>query len=272
MFDSKLKNIYDKNEAMAIAKIYFMDELALSSVDIALDKPITYNKAKFENDLQKLHNQEPVQYITGKCKFLDLDFMVNHYTLIPRPETEELVLRITKDFKNSNLLKVLDVGTGSGCIPISLKNLNPDWTVSALDISDDVLEMAKINAEKLKAKIAFFLYDILNRTSNIDTVFDCIISNPPYVLESEKVAIHSNVLNYEPHLALFVPDENPLLFYKAILEFCESNLKLNGSIYFEINPLKATEMHELLKEFDYSNIELIKDFNNKIRFVTGIKS
>lgn len=269
---SKLETIYDKNEALAVAKIYFNDNLGISYSQILIDSDIFYDEKILEKDTQRLINQEPIQYITTKSSFLDFIFEVNNHTLIPRPETEEFVIKISKDLKNSNKIKLLDIGTGSGCIPISLKKMNPNWQISALDISTEALKIAIKNAHTYQAEIDFFQYDILKFDTNISQKFNCIVSNPPYVLDSEKIEMQKNVLDYEPHLALFVPDSKALLFYKAILVFANLYLEKNGSIYFEINPLKSVEMTQLLAEFNYSNIECVKDFNNKTRFVTGIKS
>lgn len=271
VFD-KLKTIYDKNEAMAIAKIYFNDSWGVSYAQIISEQTIFYDESKLNHDLQRLENQEPIQYIIGKSKFLDSDFFVNKHTLIPRPETEELVLKISNDLKNINKIKLLDIGTGSGCIPISLKLLHPNWKISALDISFEALKIAKKNSENNKVEIDFFQYDILKNNFEINTTFNCIVSNPPYVLESEKSEMNKNVLEFEPHEALFVPNSNALIFYRAILEFSNKHLEKNGSLYFEINPLMSTEIKILFNEFNYSNIESIQDFNNKTRFVKGIKS
>lgn len=269
---SKLEVVYEKNEALAISKLYFSDVLNLSYAQIIAEKEFEFDIDKLENDNQRLVNQEPIQYVVEKCEFLDLVFFVNKHTLIPRPETEELVLKISKDLQNSLKTKLLDIGSGCGCIPISLKNKNPSWQISGLDISKEAIEMAKKNANINQSEIDFFQYDILDNNLKLERKFNCIVSNPPYVLESEKAQMSKNVLNFEPYSALFVPDNDALLFYKAILKFSHTNLEKNGRIYFEINPLKSTEMKNLLSEFNYSNIESIKDFNNKIRFVTGIKS
>lgn len=269
---SKLEIVYGKNEALSITKIYFSDSLNLSYSQIITDNEFEFDIDKLEKDTQRLVNQEPIQYVVEKCEFLDLVFFVNKHTLIPRPETQELVLKISTDLQNNLKTKLLDIGTGSGCIPIYLKNKNPSWQISGLDISKEALEMAKINAKINQSEIDFFQYDILDINLKLEQKFNCIVSNPPYVLESEKAEMSQNVLNFEPYSALFVSDNNALQFYRAILKFSQTNLEKNGRIYFEINPLKSDEMKNLLTEFNYSNIESIKDFNNKIRFVTGIKS
>lgn len=267
----KLESVYDKNESLAIAKIYFNDQLGISNTEIIAEKEVLYVLEAFQNDVQRLINQEPIQYIVNKAMFLDTPFIVNQNTLIPRPETEELVLMVTNDLSKTQNVLLLDIGTGSGCISVLLKKLNPKWHISALDFSMKALEIAKINAKNSNTEIDFFHYDILNIDPSFQLTVNCIVSNPPYILSDEKKFMHKNVLNYEPHSALFVPDNDALLFYNAVLIFSKTHLASNGCIYFEINPLKSNEMLLLLAKHNFTAIECIKDFNNKIRFVKGIK-
>lgn len=267
---TKLNLVYSLTEAEAIAKIYFNDVLGISNAKIKLNDIVEIDTEKFISDTQKLENQYPIQYLAGKAPFLDWWFEVNEHTLIPRPETEELVALINKKLKKHPKLNVLDIGTGTGCIPVSLKKMNPNWNVFGLDISKNALEIAYKNAISNQVEIEFIKHDILNNTLLINEL-DCIISNPPYVLESEKQTMQKNVLDFEPTVALFVPDNEALIFYEAILAFAKLNLKTGGDIFFEINSLKSAEIEQLLIKYQYSEIEMIRDFNNKIRFASAIK-
>lgn len=270
---SKIELIYSKNEASQITKIYFEDALSIKQAQyLENDIWIELDKIKLENDIKLLENHCPIQYVCQKAYFLNNFFKVNNHTLIPRPETEELVILIDKYFKNNINLSVLDIGTGSGCIPISLKKMNPNWDISGLDISKEALKIANENANILDVNVTFFEYNILkNYTLNITKKFDIIVSNPPYVLNSEILKMNKNVLDYEPHNALFVSDENSLLFYENILKFNKKYLNPNGYVFFEINPLKSNKIKEMLELFHYSDVEMVKDFNNKIRFAKAKK-
>lgn len=204
-----------------------------------------------------------------------MPFKVNENTLIPRPETEELVDWVITSFdkqKEETQFKILDIGTGSGCISISLAKNLPETNVFALDVSKEALQTAKQNAEMNGVEVVFIHDDILNTNFSPLAVFDVIVSNPPYVRNLEKVEIKSNVLDNEPHIALFVDNENPLQFYKAICEFAQNNLKDEGVLYFEINEYLGQEMIQLLKEFGFKSIELKKDLFGKDRMIKGMKN
>ena len=237
---------------------------------------------KYENALKALKNHEPIQYIIGQTEFYGLPFYVNENTLIPRPETEELVELILSNTTANNHLElvevnnqfnILDIGTGTGCIAISLAKQLPNANVSAIDVSAKALEMANKNAQLNQVDINFIENDILkicNSELDSATKFDIIVSNPPYVRQLEKQQMQDNVLNHEPHLALFVEDENPLIFYRAITQFATKNLKPNGELYFEINEYLGKEMMALLEAFGFKNIQLKQDLFGKDRMICGV--
>lgn len=244
----------------------------LSRTDILLDKPFSSGPqldAHIERIIDRLLANEPLQYILGVAYFYNHLFEVNSFTLIPRQETEELVQLVLNDVKNETQLSIIDIGTGSGCIPISIQLESGLHKIEGIDISKHALETAKSNALKLGASVEFNLLDILER--DLPTTYDVIISNPPYVLESEKALMKPNVLEHEPATALFVPNANPLLFYKRITEQAAQHLTANGKLYFEINEQFGKEVVALLALYSFSNIILHQDLNGKDRFVTGIK-
>jgi release factor glutamine methyltransferase len=216
----------------------------------------------------QLLEKKPIQYILGEAPFYGREFKVNASVLIPRNETEELVHLIIKENKKLNL-RILDIGTGSGCIPISLALEIPSSKTFALDISKEALEVAKDNAKKHEESIIFFQVDILNEDIPVKDL-DIIVSNPPYVCESEKSLMHENVLNFEPHLALFVKDNDPLVFYKIIAKKAKSALKSSGKLYFEINEAFGEKVQYLLEEQGYREISIIQDLNNKDRIVKAV--
>ena len=209
-------------------------------------------------------NQEPIQYILGRTSFYDLEFNVTPGVLIPRQETELLVDIILKDYSLSG--KILDIGTGSGCIAVSLKKNLPEAEVFALDISQNALDIAKLNSKSNNLHIDFIHGDILNPGLTINHTFDLIVSNPPYVRNSEQQKMHDNVLQYEPHTALFVPDDDPLVYYRAIADFCMRNLKSSGILALEINESLGFETKSELEKYTFSTVEIVKDLNNKDRF------
>jgi release factor glutamine methyltransferase len=227
---------------------------------------------RWETVLSELKKEKPIQYILGETEFYGLRFRVNENTLIPRPETEELVELIISDnqiTKNTNSLTILDIGTGSGCIAISLaKNLS-NAKVSAIDVSEKALEMAKKNAEINEVNVNFILADVL-KISTLQEKYDVIVSNPPYVRNLEKHEIKPNVLEFEPHLALFVEDDDALIFYRKIAELALKNVSENGKLYFEINQYLGKETVELLENLGFKNVKLIKDIyeNDRMIFAT----
>ena len=219
--------------------------------------------------VKELEQQKPIQYILGKTDFYGLEFSVTPAVLIPRPETEELVDLIIKENKNKTGLKILDIGTGSACIAISLKKYWLGAEVAAIDISAEALELAQKNAEINQVEIVFKNIDMLEESQWLETGdFDIIVSNPPYVLESEKAMMQPNVLEYEPSTALFVPDSDPLMYYDAIFRFAVSKKK-RSQIYLEINENKASELIALAKKYEMSDIRILKDINGKDRFLSG---
>ena len=223
---------------------------------------------ELERVVQLLAKSKPIQQVFGHAWFYGCKFSVNEHVLIPRPETEELVDWILKDDPNNKSL--LDIGTGSGCIPISIA-MNSSVNVSSLDISENALLMAKENAKTLKTKIHFIHTDIMSDgVLNHLSQYDIIVSNPPYVLESDKQVMSDNVIKYEPHLALFVPNENALKFYLKISDIACKTLKPGGILYFEIHELKGKEMVELLKNKGFTQIELKQDMQGKDRMIKAL--
>ena len=216
--------------------------------------------------VKDLKKHKPLAYILGEWEFFGLPFIVNEYTLIPRPETEELVQLIIEENKLSNPT-ILDIGTGSGCIAISLKATIPNSQVFAYDVSKEALGVAEQNANKNNVKVTFKEVDILNDKENLTFRFDVIVSNPPYIPVKDKDSMNKNVLEYEPHLALFVENEQPLLFYTAIAEFAKNHLINNGKLYFEIHESLGNELKNMLETKGFSNIEIVKDMNGKNRMV-----
>lgn len=268
-FFSELANIYPTTEIQSFFNILIEYKLNLGRIDVALQPDLNISEAdlsflqKAKNDLK---NHIPIQYIIGETEFYGLKFFVNEHVLIPRPETEELVDWIVKDYKDKKNIKILDIGTGSGCIAISLAKNLPNAAIFALDISSEALKTAKQNAKTNNVKIHFIETDILN-TTTLSTTFDVIVSNPPYVRELEKEQMQQNVLDHEPNLALFVKDNNPLLFYNKISDLAKTHLLKNGNLYFEINQYLGNETVALLKLKGFKNIELKKDIYEVDRMV-----
>jgi release factor glutamine methyltransferase len=276
-FRDELKDSYDNGEIETFIEYCFEEYLKIKRTEIKLLLNDTMSESdllKFNFAVKDLKQNKPIQYILGKADFYGLKFKVNGYVLIPRPETEELVDLIVKEnqeasIKNQDLM-VLDIGTGSGCIPISLKNHIPSAKIYALDVSEKALEVAKQNAEINNVEINFIEDDILKLSIiNHHLTFHLIVSNPPYICISEKEFMHKNVLDHEPHLALFVEDNDPLLFYKVIADFALKQLKPLGKLYFEINQAYGTETQQMLKSKGFKNVKLIKDMNGKNRILRG---
>jgi release factor glutamine methyltransferase len=279
IFHKELDVLFGADEVNNFFNIIIKYYLNLERIALVLEPNLTINKDEEQplfEALSRLKNEEPVQYIIGETEFYGLPFKVNMHTLIPRPETEELVNLIIEQSRNQNSkLKILDIGTGTGCIAISLAKNIPHAKVYALEVSEDALEVAKYNAEMNATNVTFIQDNILN-PCHAEMVlahheFDIIVSNPPYVRNLEKEEINNNILNYEPHLALFVPDENPLKFYNAISEYAVNNLTKNGLLFFEINQYLGQETKQLLADFGFTNIELIKDVFGKDRMLKAIK-
>jgi release factor glutamine methyltransferase len=271
---SKISPIYGNNEAKSITFLLFEQFTGFTKTDILSNKTLTQNY-DFDPLIERLLNHEPIQYITGNGYFLGLKFLVEKgTTLIPRPETEELTLLAIeklRGMKKPENLKVLDIGTGTGCIPISIAKMLDYVEVSGWDISEKALAIAKLNADLNEASAIFKQNDILNwKEINCDK-FDLIISNPPYVTNAEKAEMNKNVLDFEPHLALFVENHDPLIFYRNIADFANSNLKNGGHLLVEINEKFGQETAKLLENSGFKSIELIEDIHGKDRMISAKK-
>ena len=269
-FTTVLQGVYDKEEVHCFFYILcdFFLQYSRFEVSMALDTIVSAkNITVFEKALLRLKKQEPIQYILGTTEFYGLTFKVNKHTLIPRPETEELVDWVLSNLHDQDsMLDILDIGTGSGCIAISLAKNIPTAKVSGLDISEKALEVAQENAVKNQVLVSFCKKDIL-RTTSLENKYDVMVSNPPYVRQLEKKAMNANVLDYEPGVALFVPNEDPLLFYRKIAQLAMVSLQTRGWLYFEINEYLSKEMDVLLKEIGFANIEIKKDFREVPRMI-----
>lgn len=270
-FKTHLSHIYPDYEIKVIYELVFEHVLGFSKTDLILNHNISLSDneiSRFDEILTRLINHEPVQYVIGETFFYNGRFRVNPGVLIPRPETEELVHWIISKNTTRSGLKVLDIGTGSGCIAISLALNLKDARVWACDISDTALRTAGENAIMNQAAVDFFKMDILNPVHGKEmNLYDIIVSNPPYVLKSEMEMMRKNVLDFEPHLALFVENNDPLLFYKAIISFCGKNLKYSGSLYFEINEALGGELEDFLEKSGFKEIELHQDIHGKNRMI-----
>ena len=269
---NQLCSIYENDEASAMILILLEHYFNIDRIKMALEPDLRLSESEmltFHFAVKDLLKNKPIQYIIGETEFCDMKFKVNENVLIPRPETSELVMNIVKrqKTKDKRQLSILDIGTGSGCIAISLAKRIPNSKVYALDISEKALAVAKENAINNDADITFIHDDILSIKNNIENTFDIIVSNPPYVRELEKKDMRNNVLEWEPHNALFVSDNDPLIFYRNILEFAKTNLSQDGEIWFEINEYLGKEMTDLCKEYGFSDIEIFKDFREKDRVV-----
>jgi len=261
---------YPDTEASAIAKAILTDVFQLSTTDLYASKDMNFstNQAeKLEVIITRLRANEPLQYILGNCYFCGLDFHVEPGVLIPRPETVELVEWIISDRKdNDSLIRILDIGTGSGCISISLAKNLPQSEVHAWDISEDAIRIASDNANRLDANVRFRQTDVLGQVPT-DTMMNVIVSNPPYITEAERTDMDANVTDWEPDTALFVPDNTPLLFYERISDIGKQILTPDGTLYFEINQRFGTETVEMLRQKGYRNVELRKDLSGNDRMI-----
>lgn len=272
-FQQLILNTYQVEEARSIAQLVFKDVLGYDTIKLILNENDLIPAPLFEqlDQIAYLLNQhQPVQYILGHEEFMGMNFNVNPNVLIPRPETEELVLWIIEDFKSNGALNIVDIGTGSGCIAISIKKNIIQANVDAIDVSKDALNLASKNAKQNDVEVNFIHSDILN--DQLSKQYDVIVSNPPYVLNQEKSLMQKNVLDFEPHLALFVEDHNPLLFYDRIVKLSLEYLKNKGSIYFEINEAYAKETMDLFDKSTWESVELRKDIRGKDRMVKAVKA
>lgn len=276
-FDDSLRSVYDMDELTSVKYLVLSDIFNLSKAQLRAftDRALSNEQEqKLQQVVAKLQTGKPVQYVLGYTEFYGLPFKVNPSVLIPRPETEELVEWIISEkqeagSKKQDNLKILDIGTGSGCIPVTLKKHLPDAQVSALDISAKALETAKQNAELNKVDVEFVEADILNleHHSLLTAHYSLIVSNPPYVTEHEKAGMNNNVLGFEPHLALFVKDNDPLVFYNAVADFALKQLQPDGLLFFEINENLGKQTVELLTHKQFKNIELRQDMRGKDRMI-----
>lgn len=273
-FHDELGAVYPAEEIDSFFNILAETYYGVKRIQLATNPDLTLNDSEdILKALAELKNEKPIQYIIGETEFYGLNFKVNDGVLIPRPETEELVEWVLKKAKPNMPINILDMGTGSGCIAISLAKHLPQAKVFAIDISTKALNIAKKNALFNGVDVYFKEADILTlKTLSEQVEFDIIVSNPPYVREKEKQYMKPNVLDNEPHLALFVKDEDPLLFYKAITDFAINNLKENGLLFFEINEFLGNAMIDLLRNKNFENIELKQDIFKKDRMIKAEKT
>jgi release factor glutamine methyltransferase len=279
-FKNKLKTIYDDREADNISDWVFENVTGLKKWERRENQNKEINETEFEklkNYLEELLKHRPVQYILNEAWFYKMKFYVNEHVLIPRPETEELVEWIINDAKferanNSKQTNIIDIGTGSGCIPVSLKKELPESNVTAIDLSEKALLVAKKNAVQLDAAVDFFLIDFLKKEEwETLSEYDIIVSNPPYIPINEKEILAKNVTDFEPEIALFVDDNDPFIFYKNISKFAKSHLKENGKIYVEVHEEYASEVKNLFENAGFIS-EIKKDIYGKERMVKALKS
>lgn len=271
LYHKELQSIYNEGE---INTLFFWVAEKIT------DKPVSILKLALEEEwyefeakknlllfhLMELKSGRPIQYILGETEFYGMKFFVNENVLIPRPETEELIEWIIKDNSKNEYLRIFDIGTGSGCIPITLKKKLPNTEVYSTDISEEALDLAKVNAEYHHTDIHFIQADFLNFKFSQLNKFDIIVSNPPYIAENERAGMDGGVTKYEPSQALFVPDNDPLIFYKRIIEFAQSKLKKSGRIYVEINQNLAEETKSLFEKH-FRQVELKKDISGNYRMI-----
>jgi release factor glutamine methyltransferase len=270
---TQLYEVYDNREAANIADMVIEHVTGQRKIERIIYKDIPVN-AEQQEQIQKISGellrQRPVQYVLGEAWFMDLKLRVNERVLIPRPETEELVEWILNDVKKSGnkAISLFDIGTGSGCIPIAVRKKMPEVAVSAIDVSDDALQVAILNSIEQKVLVDFLHLDFLKEEEwNQLGKYNIIVSNPPYVKKSEESLMRDNVLKYEPHLALFVPDDDALVFYKAIAKFSKAHLRPDGSVYVEINEALGEDVVALFRSNGFKEVVLKKDIHGKDRMV-----
>jgi release factor glutamine methyltransferase len=277
-FNKTLKKLYPTSEIDTFLFLLLEEYLNFKRIDVVLKSNFEISPEDLtllKSSTKLLEQEVPIQYILGKTEFYGFPFILNKHVLIPRPETEELVTSVLNKIsklerlhpiEKEKKLKILDIGTGSGCIPISLKRSLPFAEITAIDIANEALIIAQKNASLNKVNINFIQQNIL-KTTALDDIYDIIISNPPYVRVSEKIEIKNNVLKNEPHLALFVEDNNPLIFYSKIAELAKSHLTKNGTLFFEINQYLGKETAELIKLKGFNKIQLKKDIFGHDRII-----
>lgn len=277
-YKRELNNLYDEDELYAIFELVCQKYLGFSKQDVKLKFEENVNQSdllKIYDAALELKKEIPIQYILKEAFFYDSMFYVTPSVLIPRPETEELVDLVLKSqaTNNSSQPTILDIGTGSGCIPITLKKHLPNAKVFGIDISTEALEVAKSNAVKHDAEVEFIKLDVLSSFNISHSTFSIIISNPPYVLLSEAKEMDARVLKHEPHVALFVENDNPIIFYIRIIDLCKEHLEEKGHLFFELNPLYANEVKKYAEESQlFKKIEVLKDMSGKLRFLKAQKN
>lgn len=258
---SQLQGFYPQEELHELVYWIIEETTGLTRTQLLIQSPDKIEIPNIEKIIERLRSHEPIQYILGHTQWMGLDLLVNTATLIPRPETAELVEWVVAENDNTASLQVMDIGTGSGCIAIALKKRCSMWNVTGVDISDEALEVARLNAKKNGVEIEWEKVDILSQKPNM---VDIIVSNPPYICHKEKTTMDSRVLNYEPHSALFVPDDDPLLFYRRI-----ASMKASKALYFEINEAYGEQVCEMINELGYQDVQIKNDMYGKARMVFG---
>ncbi len=272
-FISKLSTIYDESEATSITRIVMEDAAGITDTDriVGINQEVNESVMPIMNAiLMRLMNHEPLQYILGEQIFYGLKFKVNPSVLIPRRETEELVNWIIKEHGRDEYLNILDIGTGSGCIPVSIKKNIPTAQLFATDVSDKAIVTAAENAVLAGVEVKFARSDILTLENPFNQSFDIIISNPPYITLDEKTDMMKNVTEFEPHSALFVPDKDPIIFYEKIAQFAIKNLNNEGLLYFEINESYSEDIKAMLSGHGFQQVVLRKDMQGKNRMIRGL--
>ena len=261
---------YSDSEARSIAILLMCNITGLSYTELLIHTPSLNEEQKEElrKKIERVKKNEPLQYVLGETTFYGRRFKCDQRALIPRPETEELTDWIINDVSNDDNIRILDIGCGSGCIAITLSKEIKNSIVTALDISEEAISLTEENCKINSCQVECINDDIFNFS---DTQYDIIVSNPPYICDNEAANMESNVIDYEPHLALFVPDNSPLKFYEKITEYAARNLRSRGKLYFEINRKYGKEMQLLLEKFGFINIELRKDISNNDRMIKGEK-
>lgn len=275
----KLASRYTPTESAILARLLVAHYTGLSHSAILADPDREFDAAagaEMDCAVGRLLRSEPIQYIIGRTDFYGRSFLTDSRALIPRPETEELIELVKTDFANRKRLDVLDIGTGTGCIAITLALELEGSRVRAVDVSADALALAADNAHRLAANVDFVESDVLawghaSQQPLVDGQYDIIVSNPPYIMDSERAAMEANVLDYEPHIALFVPDADPLLFYRQIAVFALSHLTKRGRLYFEINQALGAETVDMLHSLGFTNVRLHTDINQNARMITSKK-
>ncbi|MBI1288105.1 MAG: peptide chain release factor N(5)-glutamine methyltransferase [Flavobacteriales bacterium] len=273
LYRDVLGSMYETEEVDALWKYSLEDKLSIRTDSKNVDAPILTesNLNIIIPVLERLATGEPYQYIIGEVEFYGCKLKVDKRVLIPRPETEELCELVLRENDTTRPLNVIDLGTGSGCIPIALKSKAPAWQVSAVEVDQGALSLAKQNATLNSNDINFQQFNLLSTVNRLPSIYSIIVSNPPYIAEKEADTIKENVLVHEPHLALFIPDTDPLLFYRKMLDIGQQSLEKGGRFYFEFNEKYGAEMQELMAQKGYSDIRMIKDLSGKDRFAVCTK-